>query len=113
MSGFVQPGSFVQTRSLDNECIVVFPVAFRIPVIPRIGRPFYILSLAKISSVPKNMLVPHYSGTNREFNRNKECPKDSRILLKSLADRILARHTRQICRFRDIPWAAPLASPRY
>src|SRR5436305_12966641 len=48
---FIDPRSFIETRRVDDEVIVIFPVAYREPVVASIGSTLLVDILGKFSAV--------------------------------------------------------------
>src|SRR6266478_3469702 len=58
MSKVIEPGSFIKARGINDECVVVLPVAYRESVIPGVRRSFHVHLLGKFSSVHPDF-TPH------------------------------------------------------
>ena len=58
MSDFIEPGSFINARGIDDESVVPLPVAYRVSVIPGLGRPYRVHFPGKFSCVHPDF-TPH------------------------------------------------------
>src|SRR5439155_15020759 len=58
MSHFIDPRSFIDARSVDDEIVVILPMAYRESVISGVWRSFHVYLLGKFSSVHPNF-TPH------------------------------------------------------